>query len=65
MAKASNQNGSDSEERKPGEQTGLDTRVVLAVNAASKVLHILTGMCSVETKVLSSPPGKYGRKTET
>ncbi len=41
MAKASNQNGSDCEERKPGEQTGLDTRVVLAVNAASKVLHIL------------------------
>ncbi len=41
VAKAFNQNGSDSEERKPGEQTGLDTRVVLAVNAASKVLHIL------------------------
>ncbi len=41
MAKASNQNGSDCEERKLGEQTGLDTRVVLAVNAVSKVLHIL------------------------
>ena len=24
-----------------------------------------TGMCSVEAKVLSSPPGKYGRKAET
>ena len=22
-------------------------------------------MCSVETKVLSAPPGKYGRKAET
>ncbi len=31
MAKASNQNGSDCEERKLGEQNGLDTRVVLAV----------------------------------
>ncbi len=39
MAKASDQNRSDGEGRKPGEQTGLDTRVVLAVNAASKVLH--------------------------
>ncbi len=35
MAKASDQNGSDGEGRKPGEQTGLDTRVVLAVNAVS------------------------------
>ncbi len=41
MAKASNQNGSDDQGRKPGEQSGLDTRVVLAVNSASKVLHIL------------------------
>ncbi len=41
MAKASNQNGSDGEGRKLGERTGLDTRVVLAVNAVSYVLHIL------------------------
>jgi hypothetical protein len=33
VAKASVQNGSDGEERRLGEQTGLDTRVVLAVNA--------------------------------
>ena len=65
MAQASNQNRSDGEGRKLGEQNGLDTRVVLAVNAASKVLHILLWICSVETKVLSSPPGKYGRKAET
>ena len=41
MAKASGENGSDGEERKLGEQTGLDTRVVPAVNAVSEVLHIL------------------------
>ncbi len=41
MAKASNQNRSDGEGRKLREQTGLDTRVVLAVNAASKMLYIL------------------------
>ena len=29
MAKASDQNGSDGEGRKPGEQTGLDTRNLL------------------------------------
>ena len=35
MAKAFDENGSDGEERKLGEQTGLDTRVVLAVNAVN------------------------------
>ena len=39
MAKAANQYGSDSEGRKLGERSGLDTRVVLAVKAASKELH--------------------------
>lgn len=33
MAKASNQNKSDGEELRLGEQNGLDTRVILAVNA--------------------------------
>jgi hypothetical protein len=32
VAKAAFWTGSDAEERKPGEQTGLDTLVVLAVN---------------------------------
>ena len=41
MAKAPNQYGFDGEERKLGERSGLDTRVVLAVNAASKVLRLL------------------------
>ena len=43
MAKASNQNGSDGEERNPGAQTGLDTPVVQGVNAADLVLEILRG----------------------
>ena len=41
MAKASDQNGSDGEGRKPGERTGLDTRVVPAVNYANSVMHWL------------------------
>ncbi len=41
MAKASGQNKSDGEGRKLGERSGLDTRVVLAVNAVSKVLRNL------------------------
>ncbi len=39
MAKASLWNGPDDEERKHGEQTGLDTRVVHAVNDADLVLR--------------------------
>ncbi len=40
MAKASDENRFDDQERRLGEQTGLDTRVVLAVNAVSEVLRI-------------------------
>ena len=65
MAKALDENGSDGEERKLGEQNGLDTRVVLAVNAVSWVMRVFLGTCSAQVKMLSSPPGKYGRKTET
>ncbi len=43
MAKASDQNGSDGEGRRLGERSGLDTRVVLAVNAVSKMLRVLRG----------------------
>lgn len=46
MAKASIYNRFDGEGRRLGEQNGLDTQVVLAVNAASYVLHILCG-CAV------------------
>ena len=39
MAKASTWSGSDGEERKLGERSGLDTPVVLAVNVARLVLQ--------------------------
>ena len=38
MAKAANWNEPDGEGRKPGARTGLDTRVVLAVNDVDLVL---------------------------
>lgn len=49
VAKASDENRFDGQGRKRGEQSGLDTRVVLAVNSASKVLHILRG-CAVSKR---------------
>ena len=53
---------SDTEGRKLGEQTGLDTLVVLAVNDG----HYMEGLWfSVEAKALSAPPGEYGRKAKT
>ena len=42
MAKAASWTGIDTEERKPGEQTGLDTPVVLAVNDG----HLVSGVLS-------------------
>ena len=63
MAKAARWTPPDAEARKPGEQTGLDTPVVLALNDGYEVVgqHGLTS----EAKVLSTPPGEYGRKAET
>ncbi len=63
MAKAALWTSSDAEARKPGEQTGLDTPVVLALNDGHQVvaLHGVTA----EAKVISAPPGEYGRKAET
>ncbi len=46
MAKASDENGFDGEGRKLGEQTGLDTPVVLAVNVVSWMSRNLRG-CAV------------------
>ena len=63
MAKAARWTLSDAEARKPGERTGLDTPVVLALNDenwAGECLHI-----PAVAKALSSPPGEYGRKAET
>ena len=42
MAKAALWNVTDAEARKPGEQTGLDTLVVLAVNGAHLAWEELT-----------------------
>ncbi len=55
---------SDAETRKRGEQTGLDTLVVHAVK------RCLLGRGGSDTatagaKVLSRPPGEYGRKAKT
>ena len=93
MAKEPNENGSDGEERKLGEQTGLDIErflnflcclqkllarkmMELELNSTNYpsspsrkrcVLDVAysTWICRVEAKVLSTPPGKYGRKAET
>ena len=62
MAKATHWSESDAEVRKPGEQTGLDTPVVLAVNDG----HLAVGLdLTAVAYALSAPPGKYGRKAKT
>ena len=64
MAKAASWTGIDAEARKLGEQTGLDTPVVLAVNDG----HLVRGIPMVlfaGANVLSAPPGEYARKGKT
>jgi hypothetical protein len=63
LAKAAHWVSTDAEARKPGERTGLDTPVVLAVN----VEYWLGGGLPHPdvAKALSTPPGEYGRKAET
>lgn len=63
MAKAASEDGTDAEARKRGERTGLDTRVVHAVNDGCWALA--TRVVSAEANALSTPPGEYGRKAET
>ena len=46
MAKALDQNASDSEGRRLGERIGLDTRVALAVNDADCGVAIASSCCS-------------------
>ena len=65
MAKAPDQNASDSEGRRLGERIGSDTRVALAVNHADSGVANVSNVCSTVAKVLSLPPGEYGRKIET
>ena len=63
MAKAATWTDTDAEERKRGEQTGLDTLVVHAVNDECQTLGGLP--FSVTLNGLSIPPGEYGRKIKT
>ena len=63
MAKATSWPKTDAEVRKRGEQTGLDTLVVHAVNDENWLLG--DASLSSEANALSSPPGEYGRKAKT
>ena len=63
MAKAVLWACTDAEERKRGEQTGLDTLVVHAVNDGCYPLGSL--LFSGAANALSIPPGEYGRKIKT
>ena len=65
MAKAPDQNASDSEGRRLGERIGLDTRVALAVNYVDSGVALSTTKRSTVGQLLSLPPGEYGRKIET
>jgi hypothetical protein len=64
VAKAAHWALPDAEARKPGERTGLDTRVVLAVNDGHWRADAADAFALV-AKALSAPPGEYGRKAET
>ena len=63
MAKADCWTITDAEARKRGEQTGLDTLVVHAVNDGYWVWG--KQLFRAVVNALSIPPGDYGRKTET
>ena len=63
MAKATYWTVTDAEARKHGEQTGLDTLVVHAVNDGCLPLESqdFSGVANAR----SIPPGEYGRKIKT
>ena len=63
MAKAAHWPVTDAEARKRGEQTGLDTLVVHAVNDECQMSGGLP--FGVAANALSIPPGEYGRKVKT
>ncbi len=63
MAKAAHWLDTDAEVRKRGEQTGLDTLVVHAVNDECQTSGGLP--FGVAANALSIPPGEYGRKIKT
>ena len=62
MAKAAYWLIIDAEARKRGDQTGLDTLVVHALNDVCLVLEF---SFSAVGNLLSIPPGEYDRKVET
>ena len=63
MAQAALWRTPDTERRKRGEQTGLDTPVVHALNDEGWVLAPFG--VSAEANALSPPPGDYERKLKT
>ena len=63
MAKAPSWAKTDTEARKRGEQTGLDTLVVHAVNDECQSSGSL--LFGDTPNGLSIPPGEYGRKIKT
>ncbi len=63
MAKAAHWPDTDAEARKRGEQTGLDTLVVHAVNDECQTSGSL--LFGVAPNGLSIPPGEYDRKVKT
>ena len=63
MAKATHWTGIDAEVRKRGEQTGLDTLVVHAVNDECQPSGGLP--LGGAPNGVSIPPGEYGRKVKT
>jgi hypothetical protein len=64
MAKAASWLIPDAHARKRGEQTGLDTLVVHAVNDGHWTSVSFYGI-GVVANALSDPPGDYGRKIKT
>ena len=63
MAKAALWSVTDAEARKRGEQTGLDTLVVHAVNDECQSSGSM--LFGDTPNGLSIPPGEYGRKIKT
>ena len=64
MAKAAHWRATDPQGRKRGEQTGLDTLVVHAVNGAHS-MWADSDPARVQANALSAPPGDYDRKVKT
>ncbi len=63
MAKAAYWTVTDVEARKRGEQTGLDTLVVHAVNDDTRCRGVK--LFGAAANAISNPPGEYVRKNET